>query len=142
MEEIANIQCYIYTWKKTLNDNIIYKRYCQHLCYHFCYLSKNLVPGVHMEYISEIILSFFNIIFSNIMITLADIYFSINTYGSLLSNININWWRINIQDYMLDHPVGHDISIGTYKWVREGINRQNLMPDFHRENNTSWKENL
>ena len=60
-----------------------------------------------------------------------DIYVSINTSGYLLKQININQLRINIQHYMSDHPVFHDISIDAYKLVRGGRNSQNSMLAFH-----------
>ena len=74
---------------------------------------KILGPGVHMEDISDIIVTFFTILFFNIMIKSEDIYFSINSSESLLTHINIHQWRINSQHYMLDHPSFNGISIDT-----------------------------
>ena len=65
---------------------------------------------------------FFNILFNNIMMKIGDIYVSITTSGFLLTQINIHWWWLNSQHYMLFPPVFYDISIHTYKWVRVRIN--------------------
>ena len=56
---------------------------------------------------------FSTIIFKNLTMKISDIYVIITGY--LLQEIILHWWRINSQQYMLDHPVFHDIPIGTYK---------------------------
>ena len=46
------------------------------------------------------------------MIQFPDIYVSINVY--LLQDINTQRWSLNNQYCMLDFPVVHHVSIGTY----------------------------
>ena len=64
-------------------------------------------------------------------------YVSITTSRCLLPQININRLRINIQNYMLDNPVFHNISMDTYKKVKCGRNSQPSMLYLHWENTAS-----
>ena len=43
---------------------------------------------------------------------IANIYVSITGY--IFQGIIIHWWRINIQHFMLNHRLFHNISIETY----------------------------
>ena len=51
------------------------------------------------------------------MIKIAEIYDSMDTSGSLLQHIKIQWWIKNSQHYILAHSEFHKISIDTFKWV-------------------------
>ena len=63
-----------------LRDKIIYREYCQYLCYHICYFSTILVPDAHMYDTANIICKMTTILFKNIMMKIANIYVSIADY--------------------------------------------------------------
>ena len=72
-----------------------------------------MVPDVQMEDMPKFYAKIYTIIFNNIMIIISDIYVSNTEY--LILEISINWERKNSQNFMLVHPILHNISIDTYK---------------------------
>ena len=66
------------------------------------------------------------------------LYVRFNNSGCLVLQIDIHWYRINCQQYMLAHTINHDISIHAYKWVIGGRNTQHSILDFHCENISLW----
>ena len=60
--------------------------------------------------------NFYNILFTNNMIKISNIYVSNTEY--LIQQINMFWCRKNRQHYMLAHPDSNNISIDSYEWER------------------------
>ena len=61
-----------------------------------------LVPDVHLEYTADIICQILHYSFQQYHDENCRTYVSITGY--FLKDINVHWWSINSQHYMLAHP--------------------------------------
>ena len=95
VEEIANIQCYIYTRTTSLHKTL-FTRNIAYIYVNTLFLVLNsFLTDEQMEHIANI----------------SNNYVSITGY--ILEDISIPRWMINSQHYMLSQPVFHNISIDT-----------------------------